>query len=262
MTHFAPVANLAIHKRLASLGLLGDYHLLLAHQVLGDQNGYAAFWRKFVDGTGRSRLDITIDNSVIETGTPMAFGDVIEAANVVGATTVVLPDKIDDKAATLDLSGTAFENFVDDLEEQGIAPLGVAQGRDFDEVLECAAALADMGVQRLAVPRGLTQNEVIGSRVELTKQIWRTHQKPIHLLGFSDNIIDDITASRIPGVIGIDSAVPIWLGLKGKALTEAPPSPQASRWGRRPSDYEEVDRDLPGLVRTNLEAVRMWLSDI
>lgn len=257
MTQYAPVGNTHVHKQLYSLGILGDYHLLLAHLLLGKRGAEAQdFWRRFIDGTGISRLDITVDNSVVELGEALDFGKVIEAAKRVGATTVVLPDVINNGPATAQAGEEAMEDFVEDLEEAGIAALGIPQGKDIEEVLECAQELVSLGVRRLGISR-YTADGPIGSRVELARKLWRDYELPIHLFGFSNDLVDDVTASRNPGVIGIDSAMPIWLGYGGRTLPEAPKKIDT---GSRPAEYEQESREVTHQVRVNVDRVREWLE--
>jgi hypothetical protein len=200
-----------------------------------------------------------MDNSVVELGEALPFDRVIEAAKRVGALTVVLPDVIDDGQATAEAGEEAMNEFVEELEESGIGALGIPHGRDVEEVLECAKDLVDLGIKRIGVSRYLTQGP-IGSRVELTKKLWREYQLPIHLFGFSHDLLDDVTASRIPGVVGIDSAMPIWYGMIGRTLPESPRRDRENL--RRPSDYEHESRDLNFQVRQNVDRVREWLSAV
>lgn len=257
MTHYAPVGNTHVHKQLYQLGILGDYHLLLTHLLIGKGAPAAQdFWRRFVDGTGISRLDITVDNSVVELGESLPFDKVIEAAKRVGATTVVLPDVINNGPATAQSGEDAMDAYVEDLEEAGIGALGIPQGSDIEEVLDCAKQLVELGVQRIGISR-YTADGPLGSRVELARKLWRDYELPIHLFGFSNNLLDDLTAARLPGVIGIDSAMPIWYGYAGRTL---PDSPRKIDTGRRPSDYEHEARDLTHQVRVNVDRVREWLE--
>lgn len=258
MTQYAPVGNLHVHKQLWGLGLLGDYHLLLAHQIARHAFEYQAFWHRFVDRTGVSRLDITVDNSVVELGEAMDFGKVISAATIVGATTVVLPDVINDAKRTLEQAEIAFEDHIEELEENGIGALGIAQGRDVDEVLECAAGLAELGVKRIGISKYLVDTPV-GSRVAVAKAIGKEHELPIHLFGFSNNMVDDLTAARQPRVVGIDSAMPIWLGLAGRLLPTTAPV-DAAPLGKRPEDYDDEQRPIQYASTQNVQRVREWLS--
>lgn len=258
MTQYAPVGNLHVHQQLYGLGYLGDYHLLLAHQIAARPQEYQRFWHRFIDGTGISRLDITVDNSVVELGEAMSMEKVIAAATVVGATTIVLPDVINDARRTLEQAEISFEDHVEELEENGIGALGIAQGRDVDEVLECAAGLVALGVRRLGISKYLVDTPV-GSRVAVAKALGKAHELPIHLFGFSNNMVDDLTAARQPYVIGIDSAMPIWLGLAGRVLPDTAPV-DASNYGRRPEDYDDEERPIQYASTQNVQRVREWLS--
>lgn len=258
MTQYAPVGNTHIHRQLDSLGILGDYHLLLTHMIMGKRGSQAQdFWSKWIsDGT--SALDITMDNSVVELGDAMDFSKVIEAAKRVGAQHVVLPDVINDARGTADAGEEAMNEHAETLAEAGIAPLGIPQGLDVDELLECAKELVAVGVKRLGVTRYITEGS-IGSRIDVTRALWKAHKLPMHLFGFSGNLLDDLTASRLPGVIGIDSAMPIWYGYAGHTL---PDSPRKIDYGSRPPEYEHEDRDITHQARANVDRVREWLARV
>ncbi|MEB3067282.1 hypothetical protein, partial [Parvimonas micra] len=83
---------------------------------------------------------------------------------------------------------------------------------DFDKTLKFVLDHKDEGVWKfvswLSVPR--KRVEAAGSRGDdIAKVLGTTEEFNIHLLGFSENLVDDIKCSRIPGVVGIDSAVPL-----------------------------------------------------
>lgn len=251
-SRFAPVAPVRVHQRLAEAGVLGDYHLLLAHQVLAGPTKHADFYRK---------LDayIIMDNSLIELGYPMPVEDVVGAAEMVGASIIVLPDILGDRIGTLNKSAKAMDEF-NHLTSKGfgrrkVKALGVAQGKTFNDVFSCARDMVkELGVGMVSIPRHVT--EKIGSRIKLVQKV-SSYGKPIHLLGFSNNIFDDMSALSVPGVTGIDSAVPIWYGLQGFSLSGEPPV--NADFGKRPSDYED-QTDINTKVIQNIRTVERWAN--
>lgn len=261
MTHFAAVAPLAIHRELDKVGMLGTYQLLIATEVLKDPDEYADFWQHRTPDQY-----IILDNGVIEEGFPLLMKDLVRSARLVDANAIVLPDAIDDCKMTIKLARkTAAEYF----ELGGGRDLvGVVQGTTWDECLNCADTLVDIGVDRLAVPRGLTKN--LGSRVELVQYIADTYGKLMHVLGFSDNVADDIEAAASHKlVVGMDAATPVWAALNWIELPVDPPT-DSKTWGSRPSDFWQSAWGLhqpddgpasANLIIDNLERVRGWLSD-
>jgi hypothetical protein len=234
-TKFAPVCSLPMMRSLRFHDCLGDYHLLLAHKILENPVGWGLFFRE--EGMRSKQPFIIMDNSLIELGEPLPPKDVAQAAKVVGAQCVVLPDKLGNYAATANLSLNAAEPMREALPER-VGLMGVVQGRSRVEYLSCAEVLVeDCGVKYLSVPR-ITQ-EILGSRVFITEEISGLYPDvPIHLLGFS--------------------AFPLRLGCAGKLLTRHwnDPAPREEGW---------LERDLPlpdtGEVQQNLKLIRKWLGD-
>lgn len=251
MTEFAPVAPLEVHKALHETGDLGTYQLLLAHEVLAEPQAYYEFWRDQIDQT------IIMDNSLIELGHPMKIEKVMEAASIVGGDTsiVVLPDVLGDRIGTMALVFDALEELDDtEIPDLEVKTLAVAQGATPIDTFSCARDLIQLGVDYVSIPRRLADGA--GSRLWAARTVAAYH-KPIHLLGFSDNNWDDIVTAGVAGVVGIDSAVPIWLGLQGRLL---PPEPEvAAHYGKRPETYPHTKKITPEVIQ-NVRTVRRWLE--
>lgn len=249
---YAPVAPLQSLLALADMKILGDYHLLIAPIVLNRDWQYADFFTKRHPG-----MTVIMDNGVIESGAPMGLGNLISASKLVDATVLVLPDTIDDKRMTVKQVRNAMREWERASAGSGLQTMGVVQGRTLDECLDCAADLVEAGVDWLAVPRGLTKN--LKTRVPLVRQVAEEHGKPIHVLGFSDNIEDDIKAAVChPLVQGIDAATPMWAD---RWLPLHPPTdePMTLGLGKRPEDFWH--NGVPDQAGHNAETVRRWLRD-
>lgn len=250
---YAPVAPLTGLRQLEQASLLGEYHLLIAPIVLESSESTWAyadfFWNRH-----HGELTVIMDNGVIELGYPLPVEDLAKAAKIVNATVVVLPDTIDDAKHTVKQARHAMDLYRK--LDKKTALMGVVQGRSFDECLECAEQLVDTGVDWLAVPRGLTKN--LDTRVPLVRAVADQHDLPIHILGFSDNLEDDIRAAACdPRVQGIDAATPMWTN---QWLPLHPPEnePAALGLGKRPVDFwhQAIDER----AGHNAETVRRWLS--
>lgn len=245
---YAPVGPLQGLHELDKSKLLGDYHLLIAPIVLEADWMYADFFQHRHPG-----MTVIVDNGVIELGYPLAVDDLAKAAKTVNASVVVLPDTIDDMKYTVKQARHAYREY---RKLDRTTPLmGVVQGRTLEECLECAEKLVDVGAEWLAVPRGLTKN--LETRVPLVQQIALEHQLPIHILGFSDNIEDDIKAAAChPLVQGIDAATPMWAN---QWLPLHPPvnEPASLGLGKRPPNFwhQAVDER----AGHNVEIARRWL---
>ena len=249
--NYAPVAPIEIYYVLDRLGLLGEYHFLIAHDVLEHLSYYERFYAR-----RRGKRDFVIlDNGLIELGAPLSAKDLARAAKAVNASLLILPDKLLDAKATVELSLKAAEE-LSDIDLGHCRLMAVAQGRSVEEALECARSIY-MKVPRVAafgVPRAMTKQ--IGTRCVLARDLYRLWGLPIHLLGFSDNLVDDMLSVRQEGVMGIDSAMPIWLGNSGRLLPNNPAENFVA--GRRPENYWEMD-DITSEAAWNIVTIRKWL---
>lgn len=252
--HFAPVVPLSIAQFLKGHDALGGYHLLLAHDVLANPDAYRA--------TYAGATDIIMDNSLIELGYPMRVRDVIEAARVVNAQKVVLPDVLGSLEETLTLVQQAYEDFYMlplDV-TAGLKMVAVVQGESREECSRCLHEYSKLGVE-ISIPRVLVS--ILGSRMDVIREAYSMGFRNMHLLGFSDNLIDDVSSVRMPGVKGIDSAVPIRAGVKGlyMALDDMDFSknlgPRGSYWE---TDVEKMNAVDLSTICSNLYSYRKWIN--
>lgn len=250
MTQYAPVAPLQTLRELAKAKLLGHYQLLIAPIVLHRADEYFEFFREHDD------QQIIMDNGVIELGHSVSAPALAEAVKVVGANVVVLPDTIDDAKMTMKQVRYALAAYR--MFDQKTDTMGVVQGTTFEECLECAKSHVEAGVDWLAVPRGLTPN--LGTRVPLVEHLANEYGLPIHVLGFSDNVADDMAAAASHRAVrGIDAATPTWVD-RWLPL-HAPADPIVSQsWGKRPMDFWSRPHE-DSFALHNVETARRWLRD-
>lgn len=247
---FAPVAPLGLLRTLAEAHLLGHYQLLIAPVVLNREPEYERFFEDHNDQT------IIMDNGVIEHGYAVNPQTLAEACRVVKANVAVLPDTIDDMKMTMKQVRYAIAAFR--LYDHVTDTMGVVQGTTFEECIECARSHVTAGVDWLAVPRGLTPN--LGSRVRLVQTLATEFGLPIHVLGFSDNVADDIAAAAChQSVMGIDAATPSWVN---EWLPLHPPAQRnvSLSWGKRPEDFWTNPGAVSMKAAHNIETARRWLN--
>jgi hypothetical protein len=226
-------------------GALGDYHLLLAHDVVEQKELY----KEVFDDLDEKPF-IIMDNSVVELGEPVSNEIMEEAVKTVHTDLIVLPDAIADPERTLEMSTKAALNWV----SFGVnACMAVPQGTTSTEFLDSAEQLMKLpGVRAWGIPRHATSK--LGTRHHLTYSLMVLRPMfTIHLLGFSDNIHDDISVARAAGVNGIDSAVPIRLG-----LLDLPFNTHIESHPPR-GDYWETATEATPRVLENLAKVRGWI---
>lgn len=267
MSRFAPVCPPQMAGQLKQLGLLGDYHLLLAHDIAEQPEEYSKVFKDLQGAT------LILDNSVIEIGYAAADEVVATAYAALqgGGSEIitVLPDCLGDWRTTAELSAEAAVVW----EEKGIKPpyMAVPQGNTRHEFQQCAHLLARLpNVTYWGIPRYLTK--VCETR-QWAIDVCRS-EKPginIHLLGFSDDLLDDVACARRTEVTGIDSAVPLRMGMISVQMsldnmynTVLPP--RQPNWWQAASVWELHDRNLASdeqvesTVVTNLKTVRQWIS--
>ena len=220
MSKFAPVVPMPVARVLWDADYLGGYHLLLAHDVVSSPTIQAAYQQLYGYDVPRKFQDscVIMDNSVVELGETFNFEDCLTAANTVNADYLVAADCFLDHVATMKRSTEFLNKFAAQVEFAAkLKLMGVVQGSTLDECMECAGMYArNTWFGAIAVPRCLTP--VLGSRMQVLMQIQKRFAgrfKNIHMLGFSDNLIDDVCCARLPFVSGIDSAAPIRGALQG-----------------------------------------------
>jgi hypothetical protein len=218
MARFAPVCPPQILQKFKLYGKLGDYHLVLAHDIHAKPALYADIFQR----PHHSPMQIILDNSVIELGGAVNIEVITEAAHVVNPTTTVLPDVLLDQKATIDSCERALDTWSEAFEYANLQPnfMLVPQGRTLKEWIECAERFAeDSRINFWGIPRNI-EKTAIRSRRDLVDIVHAINpSRSIHLLGFSDNVIDDILTARHHLVDGIDSAVPIRAVSHGIPLT-------------------------------------------
>jgi hypothetical protein len=191
--------------------MFGSYHLPLAHDVLANRDEYRNLFNRV--RAWYPDAFIILDNSVVELGGAVKIDDLLSAASVVMASCVAIPDVIGKGKATRELC----DEFFHDLTHQARASIpdfmGVVQGENMEECLKTARLYVKYGVKYISVPRVVTKQQ--GSRMPLLQELIRQRLvfNGIHLMGFSDNVLDDVACCKLPCVMGIDSAVPIRAGL-------------------------------------------------
>jgi hypothetical protein len=210
---FAPVVPIEVARAMEEHkpGSIGNYHLLLAHDVLERPDDYAEVY-------GNKDYTILMDNSLVELGYPLPLYDVLAACKIVGAQYAILPDVLGDYEGTVERTEAALTewNNLSDEERGDVQLMPVIQGNSHREHINFLCRFAGrMDVAGFCVPRVIADRQ--GSRKHIIAEA--TKFTRVHLLGFSNNLWDDIACARMPNVAGIDSAVPVRLGLKGHIMS-------------------------------------------
>ncbi len=223
MARYSPIAPLALLEQLHEKEILGNYLLLLAHDVLEFPQEYIDLMDHIaVMELYPEERFIIVDNGVVELSHALPFEQVLEAANLVDASCVITPDAIGDFTGTQKLVMESASM----LRSCGFDLMKVPQGANVGELVQCVDWLrtylptSKPDLDLWGIPRWIANIE--GSRIPIIQYINAKCDNPkIHLLGMSTYLSDDLRCVKLPGVVGIDSANPLVLGLAGIELSVA-----------------------------------------
>lgn len=245
MQNFAPVAPPELLMLMKEADLLGDYHLLLAHDVAARSELYAEIFDD-VEAT------IIMDNSLIELGEPVSTDIMHAALEAVPSNYIVLPDHLGDVRATI----IATQDVVDDWDAEFAGPngpklMGVIHGNTIPEIGWCMQEFKNMPIHSYAIPKIV--GDTIGSRRYIVELCIHEGCVPIHLLGFTNDAEDDAHCVQLQHVIGIDSAVPQRLALEGISWTS-----QLKENSKRGTYWEDAAKltEISYQMRMNLVTAR------
>ena len=257
MAKFGPVAPIQVVRNLSPRAC-GDYHLLLAHDVAEHDVEYRQFFGRI------SNCTVIMDNSVIELGNAVDLKVIKKALQAVDSSTVVLPDVLLDSKKTVESCKAAIEPWSRDLSDVGFGTASsngrrgfmlVPQGKTLAEFAWCAQQFAsDPLINFWGIPRNLVKE--IGSRaraIDICAAI-NSHRR-IHLLGFSDDIVDDVLCAKDRRVEGIDSAVPLRMASLGSELAFNMDTPK-----RDPNWFANATH-VP-LMDQNIETYTQWIRRV
>lgn len=215
-------------------GLHND-HLVLAHDICLPQNraAYEKVFQKDLPVKNRREQIVILDNSVIELGNAVVLDWIKRAAEIVQPNVVVLPDVMLKAEATANMLVNSIDQWT-----EALAPIiqcdwsfmFVPQGTNIRDFVWCAEHLVhDRRIKWWGVPRNLVKALPQHSRSEATLLLNSLNpRRKIHMLGFSDNMVDDLFTANLKEVHSIDSAVP--LRIKYPFQISCEPEPRGDWW--------------------------------
>lgn len=265
MAHYAPVVPIQIARILQhhnpAEDLFGGYHLILAHDVLDKPEDY----RKVYDEVRRRYPDsfIILDNSIVELGKAMEIHDLLDAAEIVNPDCIVVPDAMGDGALTREMAKDFCNQYrLFAVRAPFVKPplMGVLQGKTVSDCLQTYTVFGSLvGISLVSVPRIIVKQH--GSRLPLLEELGGRYTfRNIHMLGFSDDLLDDITCARLSHVRGIDSAVPVRAGLQGRELTLDAPADYGPRGNFWEYDVMQLTTLMDSTIKRNIRNVRRWIE--
>lgn len=228
-----------------------DYHLCLSNEVLKYPQ-YADFYRSRSDRGDH----VILDNSAHEQLQGQSLAQLLEAADKVGPTEIVLPDRLFFGDDTLERSTIAYEAFRRSMPNVNL--MGVPQGRHFSEWIDCLHGLSTLGVDTIGISKDYEVWDGGLRKLVMAAHLLGYSQKSIHLLGWGRNLweLKDLSGY----VRGVDSAKPIVYALGGIELPYPLTKENAPTYPKRKSNYFNDKGPYPEafhrLVRVNLAIFR------
>jgi hypothetical protein len=260
MAEFAPVAPIQILEALKEDRTLGQHHLLLAHHVLEYPDRFKELFSR-----PYGPYSIIMDNSIVELGDAASDAKVKEACDALGYSSLrkiypVLTDVMADGPATIKASTESYDWWMEN-NLDGYPLFVVLQGNDWKTFTETADHfLLESGFERIkmvGIPRVLTKH--LGTRWKAIEYVHAIRPDLlIHLLGFSDDVTDDIVCGNHPAVMGIDSAVPLRYSYSSTETGFYTPTAEIPK---RPEDWFEKG-EYNDHVAINLDKARRWFRRV
>ena len=188
--------------------------------------------------------------------------DLADAAALVGADEIVLPDVLDESKATLKLSWQAARYLADKTDIEGC--MFVPQALTAEGWLKCLEAWLDVWYDKEMFEHLKLSIGIPGHRREAWDRdtfqdlllTLRRAKLTTHLLGVQDvqEFIQQLPLVHQMGVRGVDTSLAFALGAAGKLLT---PSTKKVRLGT-PDKYMTLPTRVMSLIHINIAILRRW----
>jgi hypothetical protein len=223
--------------------------------VLSDAE-YAGFYR---DRSEAGEF-VILDNSVIELGYPLGASELIMAAKTIKAAEVVLPDRPGESDFTLTQVKAAGPGLKAALPDTKL--MAVPQGRSVGEWFISAQDILDTGyVGAIGIGKFLgSMRQVIVEELDriFSRQgaFWPTD---FHLLGTWGNPIEIKDLAGYEWIRGVDSKLPVRLGLRG--ITLHPAAGMLSRIRPEPMHFDDDVDLMPHITSWNVGVFDAWANN-
>ena len=244
MLNFAPVCPIQIAKALHEKGALGEYHLLLAHDILKNASEYQNLYGKGDMGT------VILDNSASELGEGVSRADMLSAALIVRPNVFVLPDVIMDAERTIVESITALKHYRQSSYMEDVEYMAVPQGKDLLDYFYCLRSLINQdGVDWIGIPRNV-RKKLHYKRFDVVKMIQQSFpEKKIHLLGMSGDLYDEHVCAEL-GIQGMDSSAPVYMGMRDSEhiMSITTNTDRGKWWDTQTWTEEDIDHAVTNIL--------------
>lgn len=231
-----------------------DYHMALTHLVLEGNEKYINHFRCLP-----SNDYIILDNSVIELGTAVSIEQVLEAAKIIGADEIILPDAFCDKDRTIELLNEIMST--QKYHDIPYKMMAVPQGKTVEDWFECYNYILDLPIiHTIGIPK-VIDAIFPGGRLALLDflddYLLIDESKEYHLLGVWNNPIEIRWAATFDWIRGVDSSVAYVCGSRGIRFD---PYAGAEKPDCEWDFYETVPEEALNDVLYNMEVMEEWAS--
>jgi len=252
----AVIAPTALLERYASLT---NYHLVLAHLVLGNKT-----YREFYKTRAAQGDFITVDNSLIELGKPMPLKEVIEAAKLVDAQEIILPDFFRNCAATLKVTVEAYKEVLASPDFTRFKLMAVPQGSSALSWFYCYWVFSQIaGIDTLGIAKH-TETFCKGGRPALLGALVATESRAFmkehHLLGcWSDPTEVRKVSQRFKWLRSVDTSIAVLAGLEGKPFPD-PIKGIGFERPEKPLNFDATEDPYPDITMRNVQLYIRWAT--
>jgi len=223
-----------------------DFDWILSHLVLKDED-YSKF---YLESTNVK----FVDNSVNELGEPCSLDELKEAYEKVMGTYMVSPDWIGDSNRTVETYKECIGKFGTEI----IVP--VLQGSTFEEAIKCLNQYILLGCKNIAVPYDICSSKKDPPWLMGVRRALVVSKIPealyVHLLGF-DDMNEFFWYQGKSNIGGIDTGVPVMLGLQGLDILDQLESKAKSTYGEM--EKLELTQEAWSAICRNLALLRKYL---
>jgi hypothetical protein len=240
---------------LEEYGVLGDgYHLCLSNEVLSNTT-YASFyrWRSEVIGDY-----VILDNSAHEQLQGQSLDALMQAADLVKPSEIVLPDRLFFGDDTVERSAEAADKLRQVF--PGTKLMGVPQGRHPREWVNCLMGLSSFAkVDTIGISKDYEVWDGGLAKLVMTVLQWGYRPEQIHLLGWGRELWK---LKELAGLVrGVDSAKPIVYAMEGIRLPDDLNEKNTPPYPKRKADFFESSGSrytpgFPALARHNIDCFR------
>ena len=231
----------------------GNIVFSLAHHILANKE-YMRYYRD-------CNKYLIMDNSAAELGKSIGLQDVLNAARMVNADELWLPDKLYDKKETLKLT-KAFIKLLDNKDE--FVLVGLSQGKNLKEWLSCYKEMLKMpeidvmAISKYSVEcfKEITKSEDFAICRMACIDYLHKHKlvkKKLHIAGANERITQEISYyKKYPMVRSIDSNIMFKLGCLGIKIDECEVEPEE----RLNHDIKDLTASQKKLIEYNIKKVK------